>query len=322
MNAEREAEAVVAYLGERARRTFAEMAGNALITDIRLRAGQAPRAAWREGEISFGDALTPETLMKVISAMLEHSLYAWENELGEGYFTLKNGCRAGVSGRYVLSEGKCRLACVSSACVRIARERKGCARVLVKRLLARGAPTSAIILSPPGGGKTTLLRDAARLFSEHGLNVGLADERGELAASRQGVMRLDVGERTDIAEGLPKALAIARLIRSMAPDVIVTDELGAPQDVVAVMEAARMGVSVLASAHAATLAQAAARPMLKHLLAEGVFPLVITLGGAPGNIESIYEYSEGDEYGAQNRAGFGAHGVLGAGGQGARGREY
>ncbi len=264
------------------------------VTDVRLRLCRKPRVSYLGGDAAFGHMLSREDMRGYIDSMLEHSLYAWEDELGQGFFTLPTGSRVGVSGRYSLSSGRAKLACATSLCLRIAREVKNCAIPAVERILANGRAKSAMFISPPCMGKTTMLRDSARLLSNAGLNVCIADERGELAACRSGVPTLDLGERTDIAEGLPKSEAIARMLRSMSPDVIVTDELGASRDVQAVSEAARMGVSVLASAHASSLSDACARPALKEMLLSGAFGLIFVLGNPPGTISEIYQWREED----------------------------
>lgn len=149
-------------------------------------------------------------------------------------------------------------------------------------LNANGSPVPTLLLSPPGAGKTTLLRDAARLLSDggtgwRGYKVALADERGELAGASGGTPLLDVGLRTDVMDGCPKAEAMERMLRSMSPEIIVTDELGSAADAEAVCRAAAGGVCVLASAHAGSIADAARKPYLAQLLNNGSFHQVLVL---------------------------------------------
>ncbi len=267
-----------------------ELADGKTVTDVRLRLSRRPRVSFVGGDAAFGRTVSRDEMNAYMDSMLEHSLYAWEDELGQGFFTLPKGSRVGVSGRYSLASGRAKLACATSLCLRVAREVKNCALPAVERIVSGGRARSAMFISPPGMGKTTMLRDSARLLSNAGYNVCVADERGELAACRSGVPTLDLGERTDVAEGLSKSEAMHRMLRSMSPDVIVTDELGALQDALAVSEAARMGVTVLASAHASSLNDACARPALRETLFSGAFGLIFVLGESPGNVTGIYEW--------------------------------
>ena len=256
------------------------------LTEIRLRPGCRVRLVSGRKDRFCGAPLAAEDFRRLLGAMMEHSYYAREEELAQGYFTMRNGCRVGVCGAYAPSPGGgLVMRAIGSACIRVAREVRGCATPLVERMLALGAK-GTILLSRPGMGKTTLLRDAARLLSASGLTVGIADERHELAACRDGVPTLDVGERSDVADGCPLHLAMERLVRSIAPDVIVTDEIGNARDAEVLRETARQGVALLASAHAAGFDDLR-RGMLGALTDGGVFSLAVLLEGAPGRIAEM-----------------------------------
>lgn len=258
--------------------------------EVRLRAGQpAEVRTIRESRLCAGRV----SLLEVRAAVDElagRSLYAWEEELKEGFFTLPNGSRVGVGGRFVIREGRIAgMAHISSAAVRVARAIPGCARGLREWLCPAGEARSALILSSPGLGKTTLLRDIARSFSrgEEGwpaCRVGLADERCELAACREGEPTLDVGPRTDVYEACPKRLALPRMVRALGCELIVTDELGAREDAACVLDAVRCGVRVIASAHARSLEEARERGALRELLAARAFDAVIELGEGVGQV--------------------------------------
>ena len=257
------------------------------VVNVRLRAGQAVRAEWAGGDALLGEPIDRKTLSGIVSVAMEHSLYAWEDELGEGYFTLPGGSRVGVAGRFRRENGRVYLASVGSVCVRAAHAYPGCARAAVEKIMENGRALSTIVLAPPGLGKTTFLRDAARLLSAEGLRVGIADERGEIAACRNGVPAFDVGERTDVIDGIPKAAAMERLVRSMAPDAVIADEIGCPNDARAIREASRMGVCVIAGAHAADVEDAARRPSLCGIMKDYTFRRAVVLGGEPGKIVSV-----------------------------------
>ncbi|MBQ1256519.1 MAG: Flp pilus assembly complex ATPase component TadA [Clostridia bacterium] len=262
-------------------------------TEIRVRIGRRTKIRWIGGEAETGEIAAPRDLMHLISRMLDHSVYAWEDELGQGYFTLTGGVRVGVSGKFVKENGKTRLVTPTSLLIRIAHEVKGCAKPVMPFLLKDGAAQSVLFLSPPGMGKTTLLRDACRLLSKAGKEICVADERGEIAAMKNGENQLDVGERTDVCEGLAKAQAMLMMIRSMSPDVIAADEIGSEEDAYAIAEAARMGVKVIASAHAASVQDALNRPMIAEILASGAFQYACVLGQSPGHILKVHAFSEG-----------------------------
>ena len=258
------------------------------LTELRLRPGGRPQLCFAQGDELLKDPLAPEEFRKIAARMLEHSLYAWEDELRQGFFTLPGGSRVGVCGRYAVEDGRIgALAYLSALCVRVAREVRGAGERLTAAMLEGGDVKSALLLSRPGMGKTTLLRDAARALSEAGRTVALADERGELAACRAGMPTLDVGERTDVMDMCPKRLAIAHMVRALRPDVVVTDEVGDREDAAAVLDARRCGTAVLASAHAASVEDAARRPALREMLSMGAFDLVARIDGGLGRIAAL-----------------------------------
>jgi stage III sporulation protein AA len=230
--------------------------------------------------------------------MTQSSLYAAEEEMKHGFLTLPGGHRVGIVGEAVLNNGELQtLKHISGLNVRIAQEIQGRAvQVLPKLIRADGLLYHTLILSPPRAGKTTLLRDLIRNLSDgnpvlnlRGQTVGVVDERGELAGMWQGIPAYNLGCRTDVLDGCPKRMGISILVRSMSPSIIAVDELGHPQDVEAVLDALRTGVSILSTAHASTLEEAMERPSLKELFAFGVFERVIVLSRrqGPGTVETI-----------------------------------
>lgn len=253
------------------------------LSEIRLRCNRPSRYRTIDGQELSGTTITAPKLLKIAHILMENSVYACEEELKEGFFTAEEGCRVGVCGKMSLREGRVHmLSAIGSVCIRIPRAVKGCADVLKPYL-----DENLLVLSPPGLGKTTLLRDLARLASDSGRNVAIADERRELCACREGIPQLDVGERTDVIDGCPKAQAIPMLIRACAPDMIVADEIGKTEDAEVLLDAARCGVCIAASAHARSVDEAFARKYLADILKSGVFSRAILLGERPGRILEI-----------------------------------
>ncbi|WP_051662849.1 stage III sporulation protein AA [Alicyclobacillus macrosporangiidus] len=245
--------------------------------------------------------VTEDHLMRVIQVVTQSSLYAVEDDLRRGFVTMPGGHRVGVAGRAVLYEsGSVRsIRSITSVNVRIARERLGAADPLRAHVQdpVSGAPLSVLLISPPQCGKTTLLRDLARLWSEGGMPAGrpckvaVVDERSEIAGCVEGVPQFRLGPRTDVLDACPKAEGMLMAIRSLSPDIVVTDEIGRAQDVGAILEAAHAGVAVLASAHARNLDEWRTRPHMGELFHGQAFHRYVVLSRrrGPGTIESILD---------------------------------
>ena len=262
--------------------------------EVRIREGRPSRIRMVGGSELVGNAARRSDVEALMRLLTQDSLYARESEMCQGYFSASGGMRVGICG-HVNAQGRRirRISGVSSLCIRIPRAVRGCADALADALL-QVSPSGLLILSPPGCGKTTLLRDLARALSERGKNVAIADERREIAACEDGVPTLDVGARTDVMDGCPKVLAIPLLVRACAPDVLIADEIGGMDDASAILDAARCGVSVAASAHAASLADALARSGTRSLIDGGAVRLLALLGPRPGEIREIRNIENGE----------------------------
>lgn len=262
------------------------------IAEIRLRAARPMQIRFLDGGEFVGGIVEPRTLERIICTLMDNSLYSRENELRQGYFTTDEGCRVGVCGKTAGGEGCIEsFAAIGSVCIRIPGEARGCADPLVDVLCAHGLK-SLLIVSEPGLGKTTMLRDMARQLSEQGYNVAIADERREIAACSQGIPRMDVGSRSDVMDGCAKDVAIPLLVRACAPDVIIADEIGSESDARALLDAVRCGVKVVASAHGTGFKEVSKRPAVMPVLQAGVFDYCAFLGPKPGQIKYLRECAD------------------------------
>lgn len=252
--------------------------------EIRLRAGRGLSllSEGREVPILLSSkplTVTAQDLRTVLELATNSSYQSAAEQLRRGFYTMKGGHRIGVSGSLTVREGQAvAFRELSSLTIRIARAVPGIAKDLEPALMERGRFPSTLILSPPGGGKTTLLRELLCLLSNRfDQRVSLADERGEVAALWKGIPQLMVGDHTDVLDGCPKAEGMMMLLRSMNPQILAADEITAQEDVEAVSMAANCGVSVLATAHGADIEELGRRPLYRRLLAQKIFSRVILI---------------------------------------------
>lgn len=241
--------------------------------------------------------VTKEDGRFLLNQLSQYSLYAFEEELKQGYITIRGGHRVGLAGKVVIENGKVKgLREISSYNIRIARQKIGIATKLIPYLYVNGW-LNTLIIGPPQAGKTTLLRDLARIISEGvpmrnipPYKVGIIDERSEIAASVRGVPQHSLGFRVDVLDACPKAEGMMMMIRSMSPDVIVVDEIGREEDARAMKEALNAGVKVITTVHGFTLEDVEMRPTIKELLLYDAFSRTVELSrknGVAGMITRI-----------------------------------
>lgn len=251
--------------------------------ELRFRLGAPAKLVFPWGEELFmqGQAPIPVTdrlLKTLVDRATGFSPYTLRGEEAGLFLPLEDGCRMGLCGEAVMQEGRLKgIRHLSSIVIRLARERKGIAERQADRLIENGTVASALIVSPPGRGKTTFLRDLIRCVSTRGYRVSVVDERRELAAVREGKPLLDVGPSTDVLTLCPKAQAIPLLVRVMNPQVLALDELSGEAELKMAQEAAFCGVALLATAHGDGLESLRSRPGYRALIDTGAFQWCITL---------------------------------------------
>lgn len=255
----------------------------AVAEELRLRAGQPLAVLLPMGELPLEAEVEPEELETLCDIATEFSRYAASETIREGFLPVRGGFRVGLCGTAVMKDGiNTNLKNLSSAVIRIARERRGVASNLAPRLFQEGTFVSTLLLSPPGGGKTTLLRDLVRCLSQGGPDypaqrVSLIDERGEVAVVHRGAPQMDVGPRTDVLDACPKALGIPIVLRAMNPQIIAVDEITVREDLTAVSMAAGCGVGLLATIHAANVPELLRKPLYRQLLENQAFHLAVRI---------------------------------------------
>lgn len=233
------------------------------IAEIRLRTGKCAAAVMTDGRmLRCSDIFTHEDINECFLELCRNSVHSYAREISEGYITLPGGNRVGFCGTAVLRDGAIStLKDISSLNIRFAREVRGCAEELCRRAFPDGL-CSLIICGKPLSGKTTMLRDMARILGgTH--RVALIDSRGELAGVSGGVPALDVGENTDVLNGYPKAEGIMCALRSLSPEMIVCDEIGS--DAEEVRQCMGCGVKLAVTVHAASIDELRSRPGIAEL---------------------------------------------------------
>lgn len=263
------------------------------VEEIRIRAGRPVYVLGeREGILDWYP--TMGDCRELMLRLCGQSLYAYDAELQACYLTLPGGFRVGLAGRMAQTEKGYRLQSPAGFNIRLARPFPGCADGLLPLLLEEHGVKSTLLVSAPGVGKTTLLRDAARSLSLMGIKVCIADERRELAGCDNGMPTLDIGPCTDVLDGCPKAVALRLLLRGMSPELLVTDEIATKGDAEAIRDASGCGVPLLASAHGAALWDLQRRKHIYSLVKDGCFQQVIALRRRPGEPLALYRlYPEG-----------------------------
>ncbi len=270
------------YFPFKAREELSKFDSNS-VEEIRIRNNRPIFLKIGQDEIRTGYTIHTEEILEILQKICDNSIYTYQNQICNGYITIRGGHRIGITGNVVIKDGQVtNISHIYSLNFRIARQVLDCSNYVLPYVINKNSIFNTMLVSPPGRGKTTILRDLVRKLSNgiteyhfKGINVAVADERGEIAAMYKGVPQNDIGERTDVLDNIPKALGMKMLVRSMNPKVIVADEIGTKEDVEAIKYAICSGVKGIFTAHGDSIEDIIRNPILSELYSENLFERII-----------------------------------------------
>ena len=275
------------------------------LEEIRIRVDRPVILKYPEGKEDILDhVITQNEILNILQSLCNNSIYSYQSQICDGYITLQGGHRVGITGNVAMKDGKItNVNYVSSLNFRIAREIIGASDEILKEVITRinsqnnlknsNSDTSnleinnTLIVSKPGCGKTTVLRDLVRNISNKGFTVSLIDERGEIASMYKGIPQNDIGLRTDVMDNVTKSLGMKIAVRTMAPQVIVADEIGTEGDLEAINYGICSGVKGIFTAHGSDISELRQNENLNKLYEEKLFKRIIFLENR-GKMGKVY----------------------------------
>ncbi|MDT8716589.1 stage III sporulation protein AA [Clostridium sp. 19966] len=285
-------------LPETIKRALFEYSNMDYLQEIRIKVNQPIIVQDRNEEHIISYKVNKEDMKIMMQRISNYSIYAFEEEIRQGFITINGGHRVGLCGKCVVEDNRVKtIKNISSINIRICRQIIGCSDRFMNYLYEKNRMLNTIIISPPKCGKTTILRDIARNVSNGmrsinstGKKVCIVDERSEISACSEGIPQLDVGIRTDVLDNCMKSEGIMMAIRSMSPDVIICDEIGTSKDMESILSAMSCGVSIITTIHGDDIQDFLQRIVFKELIDNHVFKRAIVLSNrrGAGTLENIY----------------------------------
>ncbi len=294
------------YLGQKLSRYIEKLPTSTLcnISEIRLRAGGAVSVTvGNKNIIVHNENNEPLTLSlsentEVFTRLCGGTVFKYENQIKNGYITIQGGHRVGFCGTAVYEGDKIvTVKDITTVTFRISRQIKNAAREIIGNIINNDKIYSALIVSEPCGGKTTILSDLARLISNMGKRCAVVDERGEICSVFDGVAQKEIGNLTDILNGYSKGDGMMTALRCLSPQLIICDEIGSRADTDAMLEAMNAGVPVIATAHATNEDDLLGRPQIERLIDYGAVDKIFFLQGNanPGVLRKVITVNRYDE---------------------------
>lgn len=275
------------------------------IQEIRIKVNKPVIINTANEELVLDYLVSKEELKYIITKISSYSLYAFEEEMRQGYITFRGGHRIGLAGQCVMENGRVKvLRNISSINIRICKEVIGASNKIMPYISSFNKVYNTLIVSPPKCGKTTILRDIAKNISNgfsrinlKGKKVAIIDERSEIAACYNGVPQMNVGIRSDVLDNCLKTNGIIMAIRSLSPEVIICDEIGTMHEIEALSMAFNSGVKMILTVHGIDLEDVSRRKSLKELIDENILERIIVLSckNGPGTLEKVYKVQEGGQ---------------------------
>ncbi len=268
------------------------------LQEIRVKVGKPLNIVLDNTETIFNYVITREDIKAIIQKISNYSLYAFDEDIRQGYITIQGGHRVGLAGQCVIEDNAIKtIRNITSLNIRVCREIVGCSNSLMNSLVENNRVNNTLIISPPKCGKTTLLRDITRNISNgispigfKGKRTVVIDERSEIAACYNGIPQMNVGMRTDVYDNCIKSEGMMMAVRGLSPEVIICDEIGTYKDMEGLMMAYNSGVSIIATLHGRNVEELYRRPIFREIVENNIINKVVVLSAKKGigTIEGIY----------------------------------